>query len=97
MNELGLAERLHQLPHSKIQTGTMMTDEGPTVLADFRSLRTRFPYIMMIAQKDFLAFLVEEAEQYPHFELNMVPHVEGLIEEGGVGRGVPDEDDGGGP
>jgi|ERR1044072_4066919 2-polyprenyl-6-methoxyphenol hydroxylase-like FAD-dependent oxidoreductase len=95
MDELGLAERLHQLPHSKIQTGTIMTDEGPTVLADFRSLRTRFPYIMMIPQKDFLAFIVEEAKQYPSFELKMGARVEGLIEEGGVVRGVRYEDDGG--
>src|ERR1044072_3205504 len=95
MDELGLAERLHQLPHSKIQTGTIMTDEGPTVLADFRRLRTRFPYIMMIPQKDFLAFIVEEAKQYASFELKMGARVEGLIEEGGVVRGVRYEDDGG--
>src|SRR5215204_3721827 len=43
MDELGLAERLHRLPHSKIHTGTIMTDAGPTVLADFRRLKTRFP------------------------------------------------------
>src|SRR5215218_6839549 len=52
MGELGLAERLHRLPHSKIHTGTIITDEGPTVLADFRHLRTRFPYIMMLPPKD---------------------------------------------
>src|SRR5215213_771956 len=38
MEELGLAERLHQLPHTKIHTGTIITDAGPTVLADFRRL-----------------------------------------------------------
>ena len=41
MDEIGLAERLHRLPHSKIHTGTIITDEGPTVLADFRRLDTR--------------------------------------------------------
>src|SRR5829696_6217771 len=95
MDELGLAERLHRLPHTKIHTGTIMTDEGPTVLADFRRLKTRFPYIMMIPQKDFLAFVVEEAKRYPSFELKMGARVEGLIEEGGAVRGVRYEDEGG--
>ncbi|MBV9925142.1 MAG: FAD-dependent oxidoreductase [Acidobacteria bacterium] len=92
LDELGLAERLHQLPHSKIHTGTIITDEGPTVLADFRSLGTRFPYIMMIPQKDFLAFIVEEAKRFPSFDLKMGARVEGLIEEGGAVRGVSYED-----
>ena len=76
MDELGLVERLHQLPHSKIHTGTIMTDEGPTVLADFRRLKTRYPYIMMIPQKDFLAFIVEEAKRHPSFNLLMGARVE---------------------
>jgi 2-polyprenyl-6-methoxyphenol hydroxylase-like FAD-dependent oxidoreductase len=95
MDELGLAERLHQLPHSKIHTGTLTTDEGPTVLADFRRLRTRFPYIMMLPQKDFLAFIVEEAKRHPSFELLMGARVEALLEEVGVVRGVRYEDGGG--
>jgi 2-polyprenyl-6-methoxyphenol hydroxylase-like FAD-dependent oxidoreductase len=96
MDEIGLAERLHRLPHSKIHTGTIMTDEGPTVLADFRHLKTRFPYIMMLPQKDFLAFVVEEAQRHPSFELKMGARVEGLIEEGGVVSGVRYEDESGG-
>ena len=95
MDELGLAERLHQLPHSKIHTGTLTTDEGPTVLADFRHLRTRFPYIMMLPQKDFLGFVVEEARRHPSFELLMGARVEALLEEGGAVRGVRYEDGGG--
>lgn len=95
MDEIGLAERLHQLPHSKIHTGTIITDEGPTVLADFRSLGTRFPYIMMLPQKDFIAFVVEEAKRFPTFELKMGARVEGLIEESGVVRGVRYEDNDG--
>jgi 2-polyprenyl-6-methoxyphenol hydroxylase-like FAD-dependent oxidoreductase len=88
LDELGLAERLHQLPHTKISTGTIITDEGPTMLADLRRLRTRFPYIMMLPQKDFLAFVVEEAKRYESFELLMGARVEELIEEGGAVRGV---------
>jgi 2-polyprenyl-6-methoxyphenol hydroxylase-like FAD-dependent oxidoreductase len=65
-----------------------MTEEGPTTLADFRHLRTRFPYIMMLPQKEFLAFVVEEARRFPSFELRMGARVEELIEEGGAVRGV---------
>src|ERR1051325_2072329 len=76
MDELGLAGRLHELPHTKIHTGTIMTPDGATTLADFRHLRTRFPYIMMIPQKDFLGFIVEEAERHASFELETGAHVE---------------------
>ena len=92
MDELGLAERLHELPHSKISSGTVVTEEGPTTLADFRRLKTRFPYIMMLPQKDFLAFIVEEARRHECFELRMGARVEGLLEGGGVVRGVRYED-----
>ena len=93
LDELGLAEPLHQLPHAKIHTGALMTSQGPVTLADFRRLRTRFPYIMMLPQKDFLAFVAREAERYPSFRLLMGARVEELIEEEGVVRGVVYEDD----
>ncbi|MDT5294905.1 MAG: hypothetical protein QOJ76_1785, partial [Acidobacteriota bacterium] len=95
MDELGLAARLHEFRHSKISTGIIMTEAGPTTLADFRRLKTRFPYIMMLPQKDFLAFIVGEARRYPSFELRMGARVEELIEEGGVVRGVRYEGEGG--
>ncbi|MCA1622027.1 MAG: FAD-dependent oxidoreductase [Acidobacteria bacterium] len=95
LDEIGLAESLHQLPHAKISTGTLMTPDGPVVLGDFRRLRTRFPYIMMIPQKDFLAFVAGEAKRYPSFRLLMGARVEALVEEGGVMRGVVYEDDAG--
>jgi 2-polyprenyl-6-methoxyphenol hydroxylase-like FAD-dependent oxidoreductase len=94
MEELGLAEKLHEFRHTKIHTGTVMTEEGSTTLADFRRLDTRFPYIMMLPQKDFLAFVVEEAKRYTDFQLTMEARVEELIEESGVVRGVRYELDG---
>ena len=95
LDEIGLAEPLHRLPHAKIHTAALMTPQGPVTLADFRRLRTRFPYIMMLPQKDFLAFVVGEAKRHPNFRLLMGARVEGLIEEGGVVRGVVYEDDNG--
>jgi 2-polyprenyl-6-methoxyphenol hydroxylase-like FAD-dependent oxidoreductase len=95
LDEIGLAEGLHRLPHAKIHTGALMTARGPVTLADFRRLKTRFPYIMMLPQKDFLAYVAEEAKRYPNFRLLMGARAEELIEEGGVVRGVVYEDDGG--
>jgi len=94
MDALGLSERLHRLRHSKIHTGTVMTPGGPLTLVDFRRLKTRFPYIMMLPQRDFLAVVVEEAARHPSFRLLMGARVEELIEEDGAVRGVRFEKDG---
>jgi 2-polyprenyl-6-methoxyphenol hydroxylase-like FAD-dependent oxidoreductase len=88
MEQIGLAERLLQLPHAKIPTFTIHTGDGPIDFADFRRLRTRYPYIMMLPQTHFLHLIVDEARQYPHFRLLMGARVESLIEQEGVVRGV---------
>jgi 2-polyprenyl-6-methoxyphenol hydroxylase-like FAD-dependent oxidoreductase len=95
MDELGLAPRLHELRHSKIHSGTLMTSNGALAVADFRRLKTRFPYIMMLPQSHFLEFITEEARQHANFQLRMGARVEELIEEDGVVRGVRYEDDAG--
>lgn len=88
MDELGLAERLHQLRHSKIQTFAFMTPDGPVTLADFRRLKTRFPYIMMVPQVQFLEMVTAEAGTFPNFQLRMGASAQELIEEQGVVRGL---------
>jgi 2-polyprenyl-6-methoxyphenol hydroxylase-like FAD-dependent oxidoreductase len=88
MDELGLAERLLELRHSKIRTGTLMTPEGPVTVADFSRIKTRFPYITLLPQVQFLEFITTEAKRYPNFHLMMGARVEELIEEGGAVRGV---------
>jgi 2-polyprenyl-6-methoxyphenol hydroxylase-like FAD-dependent oxidoreductase len=88
MDELGLADRLLELRHSKIRTATIMTPDGPATLADLGRLPTKFPFIAMIPQVHFLEFITEEAKRYPSFQLVMGARVEELIEEDGVIRGV---------
>jgi 2-polyprenyl-6-methoxyphenol hydroxylase-like FAD-dependent oxidoreductase len=88
MDELGLADRLLELRHSKIHTATFMTPGGPVTVADFRRLKTRFPYIMMLPQVHFLEFITEEAKRYPNFQLMMGASAQELIEEDGAIRGV---------
>ncbi|PMB11448.1 monooxygenase [Fischerella thermalis CCMEE 5205] len=88
MEELGLAEKLLQLPHAKMRQIRIRTPEASVTLADFSHLRTRYPYITMLPQARFLEFIAAEAQKYPNFQLIMGANVQELIEEDGVVRGV---------
>jgi 2-polyprenyl-6-methoxyphenol hydroxylase-like FAD-dependent oxidoreductase len=88
MDELGLANRLLQLPHAKMRQLTIKTEAESVTLADFSRLKTRYPYIMMLPQVRFLEFITEEAKGYPNFQLVLGANVQELIEEDGVLRGV---------
>jgi 2-polyprenyl-6-methoxyphenol hydroxylase-like FAD-dependent oxidoreductase len=88
LDELGLADRLLELRHSKIRTATFMTPQGPLTFADLGRLKTKFSFIAMLPQVYFLEFIVEEAKRYPNFQLTMGARVEELIEDDGVVRGV---------
>ncbi len=88
LDEIGLAQRLHQVRHVKWYGPVMRTAHGPFIPIDFRRLSTRFPYIMLIPQEKFLDFLAEEAGRYPHFRLVMGATVQRLVEDNGVIHGV---------
>lgn len=88
MEELGLADRLLGLRHAKIPRFTAQAAGSSAVFADFRRLKTHYPYILMLPQARFLEFIAAEARKYPNFCLVMGARVKGLIEEGGVVRGV---------
>src|SRR5918992_3421105 len=42
MDEIGLADRLLQLRHSKLHTATVVTPDGPITFADFRRVDKKF-------------------------------------------------------
>lgn len=88
MQKLGLAERLLQLPHTRAYNVQFHMGERQLTFDDFRRLKSPYPYIMKLSQVRFLNFLVEEARQYPHFQLVMGARVERLLEEKGSIRGV---------
>ncbi len=88
MDELGLAERLLELRHTKARGLTIQTATGPLTPANFGRLKTKFPYITMMPQTSFLEFITEEAKRYPNFRLVMGARVRELVEEDGVIRGV---------
>ena len=88
MDQLGLADRLLGLRHSKVGSFTIQTDAGPFTPATLSRLRTRFPYITIMPQTSFLEFIVGEAEKYPSFRVVMGARVKELVEEDGLVRGV---------
>jgi 2-polyprenyl-6-methoxyphenol hydroxylase-like FAD-dependent oxidoreductase len=88
LDQLGLADRVHQLRHTKITNPAIRTSDGPLVPIDLRRLKTKYPYILLVPQKDLLDLLVAEARKYSNFRLEMGANVTELLSEGGVIRGV---------
>lgn len=88
LDQLGLAERLLQLRHTRVRHATVQTPAGAFTPIDFRGIRARYPYIALLPQTDFLRFITDEAARYPGFRLEMGARVQELIETGGIVHGV---------
>jgi 2-polyprenyl-6-methoxyphenol hydroxylase-like FAD-dependent oxidoreductase len=88
LDQIGLAGRVHELPHSKVSAPTLLTRRGSFTPWDLSRLKTKYPYILMVHQKDLLALLTQEARKYAGFRLLMGANVTGLIREDGIVRGV---------
>jgi 2-polyprenyl-6-methoxyphenol hydroxylase-like FAD-dependent oxidoreductase len=88
LDQIGLAEKLHQIPHTKISGPTLQFADGPFRPFDLGRLKTRFPYILMIPQVRFLEFITSEAAKFSQFRLVMHANVNHLLEENGAVRGV---------
>ena len=88
LDQIGLAEKLHQLPHTKVSGPTLQFANGSITPFHFGRLKTRFPYILLVAQSKFLDFITQEAARYPGFRLVMRANVNALVEQGGMVCGV---------
>jgi 2-polyprenyl-6-methoxyphenol hydroxylase-like FAD-dependent oxidoreductase len=88
LDEMGLAERFLQLPHSEVSELGGWTPAGDTIEFTMARLKTKFPFIAFVPQWDFLTFITQEAARYPNFRLVMNADVVGLIEEGGTIAGA---------
>ena len=95
LDQIGVAERLHELPHVKARAFRTVTPAGTYTGLAFDRLPTPFPYMMIMPQSRFLEFLAGEAKKSPQFEIVMGARVQQLIEEDGVVRGVAYPTDGG--
>lgn len=88
MDQLGLAERLHELRHTKLRQLNLQAGDRDGVTIDLGFLKTKFPYIMMLPQARFLEFVTEEARRLPGFKIIMGANVQELIRENGFVAGV---------
>ena len=88
LDQIGLADKLHEIPHTKVTGPTIQFADGPFRPFDLGRLKTRFPYILLVPQARFLEFITGEAARYPQFKLVMRAQVQQMVEEDGVVRGV---------
>ncbi len=88
LDQIGLAGRLHEIPHTKVSGPTLQFANGPFRPFDLGRLKTKFPYILMVPQARFLELIAGEAAKYPSFKLVMHANVNQLVQEGGITRGV---------
>ena len=88
LDDLGLADPLLARDHGKLHRMNLHSDTTTAVLADFTRLRSRFPFVAMISQVEFLDFIVGEASKHDCFDLRLGARVIDLIIEGGAVRGV---------
>jgi 2-polyprenyl-6-methoxyphenol hydroxylase-like FAD-dependent oxidoreductase len=88
MGELGLADGLLELEHTKAPRIEARLPGGTVTVADLRRLKTRYPYITFMPQWDFLDYVTGEAKRYPNFRLEMEAEAKELILEDGTVHGV---------
>ena len=48
LDQIGLAERVHELQSNKISAPTLLTTRGPFTPFDFNRLKTKYRYILMV-------------------------------------------------
>jgi 2-polyprenyl-6-methoxyphenol hydroxylase-like FAD-dependent oxidoreductase len=71
MHELGLLDRLLQLPHQKVPRFSIRLGNRDVTIADLSRLPVRCGFLALMPQWDFLNFLAAEAKRYPSFSLHM--------------------------
>jgi 2-polyprenyl-6-methoxyphenol hydroxylase-like FAD-dependent oxidoreductase len=81
-------DELLKKPHGKVSSLSLQLGNQHIEIADFRTVDTRFPYIALIPQVDFLDFIRQKASQFPDFHVEMGANVLSLVEENGSVRGV---------
>jgi 2-polyprenyl-6-methoxyphenol hydroxylase-like FAD-dependent oxidoreductase len=88
IHELGLLDAFLARPHDKARSLRVSIGGTEVRVADFAHLKTRCGFIAMMPQWEFLDFLRDHAVLYPDFQLILNAEATGLIEEGGMVRGV---------
>jgi 2-polyprenyl-6-methoxyphenol hydroxylase-like FAD-dependent oxidoreductase len=79
LHELGLVDAFLRLPHTEVRQLAARFGDRQFPLVDLSRVRTRYPFIALIPQWDFLDFLAQCARRYPGFDLRMQTEATGLV------------------
>ena len=93
LDELGLGEDFARLPHQRVETLGVTTDDREHTLADFRRLPGAHRVIAFLPQWDFLDFVTAHAAELPTFRLLLQAEATGLLVEDGRVVGLSYRDD----
>jgi 2-polyprenyl-6-methoxyphenol hydroxylase-like FAD-dependent oxidoreductase len=88
LDQLGLADKALQIPHGKLHSLQLKTPAGMLNLGDIRRLHTKYPFVALIPQAEFLDFLANEGKKFPSFQLVLNANVQRLVQSNGVVQGV---------
>ncbi|WP_206184617.1 FAD-dependent oxidoreductase [Thermoactinospora rubra] len=88
LDELGLGEEFHRLPHRKAHQLSLWTDRGTVRLASLRGLPGKYDYIAFVPQWDFLTLITSAAAKLPTFRMLMNAEAYDVIREDGAVRGL---------
>jgi 2-polyprenyl-6-methoxyphenol hydroxylase-like FAD-dependent oxidoreductase len=80
LDQIALADQALEIPHSRLKHMLIHTPTETIELVDFGNLPSRFPYIAIMPQAEFLEFLCREAERYPNFRCLRNAPVQALVE-----------------
>jgi 2-polyprenyl-6-methoxyphenol hydroxylase-like FAD-dependent oxidoreductase len=88
IDQLGLIDRLLQIPHGRIGRMILHTRAGAVTFRAPANARSRYSDTLLLPQARFLELLIAEARRHPSFHLVFGARAETLIEEQGVIHGV---------
>ena len=88
LDDLGLLDAFLALPHQEVTELTADVFGQAVTIADFTHIGAPRPFMVLVPQWDFLAFIAQQAARWPHFSLRAGTTALGVIEENGRVVGV---------
>jgi 2-polyprenyl-6-methoxyphenol hydroxylase-like FAD-dependent oxidoreductase len=88
LHDLGLLDDFLALPHQEVRELVGDVYGHSVTIADFTHLDAPRPFMVLVPQWDFLAFIAERAQRLPNFTLRMAAQATGVIEEAAAVVGV---------
>ncbi|HET6215272.1 MAG TPA: FAD-dependent oxidoreductase [Micromonosporaceae bacterium] len=88
LHEVDLSEKFLALSPRRVRLVKAHTPGGVMLLADLARVPTKFPFVAVVPQWDFLTMLASEAARFPGFHLMMGAEAVDVVTEDGVVRGV---------